>query len=152
MTTINEIHNQLMDAKITHAHDDLKDKILFNDDKYDRAIIISKKTSEPDLFVNISRKRKKTWDQKQTEEQNKECARERNRFIKEEFNKFPIEFKFPEWKPTTVQHVFEGSNPTASTPTTPVKATESNLDFPDFGEEQNISDQALIRSLGDDNK
>ncbi|WP_175849406.1 hypothetical protein [Burkholderia cepacia] len=154
MTTINEIHDQLMTAQISHIHDDLKDKISFNDDKYERTIIISKKTSEPDLFVYISKKRKKTWDQKQTEEQNKECGKERNRFIKEVFNKFPIEFKLPEWKPTAVAHTFEGSNPTATTTPTTTSSTPlktDDLGFPDFNEQQ-ISDEAIIRSLGEDNK
>lgn len=156
--TIKNISNMLRDVDVSHEfvevdYEHEKDRILFNDDNFDRTIKLNQKTNMIELFVNISKTKKKKWDEKQTPEQNSACGREKNRFTKEVFNKLDIEFKLPEWKPSATTQKFEGSkNPVAtpiSAPVTKFVEKDSGFEFPDFDAEE-VSDAAIIRSLGDE--
>ncbi|MDN7680518.1 hypothetical protein [Burkholderia cenocepacia] len=123
--SIKEIHAQLVNAKVPvkFAYNEQDGKIKFSDDNFDRTLVISKRSNEIELFVFLSSKRKK-FGAKQTQEQNKECAIEKNRFIKEVFNKLPIEFKLKEFAPERKYEVYDPANNT--------KGEDSKLDMPEF--------------------
>jgi hypothetical protein len=153
--TILEIHNMLIEESIEHEFiqnnfEPSKNKIAFNDSSFDRQIAVSTKTQEIELFVYISKTKKKKWDEKQTKEQNSECGREKNRFTKE-FNKFNIDFKLTEWISQTNTQKFEGAIKVAVTKEEEIKGDMKitkpveNLDFQSFG----ISDDEVIMGFED---
>ncbi|WP_186193509.1 hypothetical protein [Burkholderia gladioli] len=123
--SINEIYEQLVKAQVDIAFAYNKDsqRIKFSDNLFDRTLLIGKKSNQPELLVYIAKTRKPTWDTPQTDEQNKECAKEKNHFIKEVFNKLPIDFKLKEFEPKK----YEVYDPTKNT-----KGSDSKLEMPNF--------------------
>lgn len=123
--SIKEIHDQMIKAQvnIAFAYNEKDQRIKFVDDNFERTLMLSKKSQKIELFVYVAKSRKAAWDTPQTPEQNKECAREKNRFIKDVFNQLPIEFKLEEFQPKQ----YEIYDPAKNT-----NGANSNLDLPKF--------------------
>ncbi|WP_139352343.1 hypothetical protein [Burkholderia cenocepacia] len=67
----------------------------YNGKNFVRYIYQNKDTLELGVFVCINKK----FGEEQTQQDRSDSARERNRWIREEFNKWGLSFKFPEWRP-----------------------------------------------------
>lgn len=67
----------------------------YNGKKFVRYIFQNKDTLELGVYVCIDKK----YGEEQTQQDKSDSARERNRWIREEFNKWGLSFKFPEWRP-----------------------------------------------------
>jgi len=124
--SIKEIHDQLVKAQVNIAfkYNEKDGKIKFSDDDYERTITIGKKSQKIELFVYVNPKKKASWDTPQTKEQNTECAKEKNRFIEEVFNKLPIEFKLEAFKPKSNYETYDPANNT--------RGENSKLEMPNF--------------------
>lgn len=154
MTTIAQIHEELVAHGIAHTYAQVIDKININDKEYERTIMISNKSHEPDIFVYIAKSRKKNWNDKQTKEQNSECGRERNRFISQ-LNPLlaqnlsgKLDFQFPEFKKSELAQKFEGkslSNQYTTGPNT--SGADSTLGNPDFSGNGDVSDFDIINNI-----
>ncbi|KAB0640636.1 hypothetical protein F7R25_03840 [Burkholderia stagnalis] len=67
----------------------------YNGKNFVRYIYQNKDTLELCVFVCINKK----FGEEQTQQDRSDSARERNRWIRDEFNKWGLSFKFPEWRP-----------------------------------------------------
>lgn len=106
-----------------------KGKVFFNGEyngkKFVRYIYQKKDTLELDVYVCID----KPYGQEQTKEDRSESARERNRWIRDEFNQWGLSHKFPEWRPEPKQTTPGGSLPqikSSTAPQSPIKPAQAS--------------------------
>lgn len=78
----------------------------YNGKKFVRYIYQTKDTLELSVYVCIDKK----YGEEQTQQDRSDSARERNRWIRDEFNKWGLSFKFPEWRPEPKQPAQPGGS------------------------------------------
>ncbi len=91
----------------------------YNGTNFVRYIFVKRDTLELDIYVCVAKK----YGEEQTKEDRSASAREKNRWVREEFNKWGLSFKLPEWKPEPRQTTPGGSLPQIKSSVSPAPKT-----------------------------
>ncbi|ANJ73128.1 MULTISPECIES: hypothetical protein [Burkholderiaceae] len=107
----------------------------YNGTNFVRYIFVKRDTLELDIYVCVAKK----YGEEQTKEDRSASAREKNRWVREEFNKWGLSFKLPEWKPEPRQATPGGSLPQIKSSVSPATqpaippANKGSVDDFDWG-------------------
>jgi hypothetical protein len=103
--TLEELYNELSKTKVNYLLKNGKIYFngMFNGKKFVRYIFEHRDTNVIAVYVCID----KPYGETQTEQDKKDSAKEKNRWIRDDFNTLNISFKLTEWIPGRVQEVKE---------------------------------------------